>query len=259
MKNEENNSGKNNSISPRPSRFKFSNNRLEPAPAREPAHREHQRVPEPVLPSQPHLTGRKHQHTEKTGPLIFNLATLLRDFEGAHRDYDFEQEVLNMAQEEGEKPAEARNITGRVRFTKVRDTVLAQGQGEADVVLECVRCLNDFDYHVDYELEEVFRPLIDVTTGFPIKSETLEEETDLKLDANHLLNLGEAIRQQILVSLPINPLCGEDCPGLYNQLERINETDPEADIDEPDEEVEPEIVDKRWAALSKLLKDTPES
>jgi uncharacterized protein len=260
MKNEENNQPtKNSSISPRPSRFNFSNNRLAPRLPEEPTHREHLHTPEAVSPAQPHLTGRKHQHTEKTGPLIFNLATLLRDFEGAHRDYEFEQDVLHMALEEGEKPAEARDIKGHVRFTKVRGTILAQGQAEADLTLECVRCLNDFDYHIEIELEEIFRPLIDVTTGYPIKAETLEEESDLKLDANHLLNLGEAIRQQILVSLPINPLCGEDCPGLYNQLDRVNQVEsaPEK-VEQAGEAPEPEIVDERWAALSKLLKDKPE-
>lgn len=163
-----------------------------------------------------------------------------------------------MALEEGEKPAQARNIQGHVRFTKVAGNILAQGQAEADVTLECVRCLNDFDYHLEIELEEIFRPLIDVTTGYPIKAETLEEETDLKLDANHLLNLGEAIRQQILVSLPINPLCGEDCPGLYNQLDRINQAESNPESTEQAGEAEPEIVDKRWAALSKLLENTPQ-
>jgi len=257
MKNEENNTSNSNGPLPaRNTRFNFTNNRVTPPPpARRdlPAH-------EKANPSQPHLTGRKQQHTEKTGPLIFNVATLLRDFEGAHRDFDFAQDVLDMDMEEGEKPAEATNVTGHIRFTRVRGNILAQGQGEADVVLECVRCLNDFDYHVNFEIEEVFRPLIDVTTGYPVKTESLEEESDLKLDANHLLNLGEAIRQQILVSLPINPLCGDDCPGLYSVLDRINATEYEPTVEETGlaeteatGEAEPEVIDKRWAALSKLL------
>ena len=257
MKNDENNtSNSNGSLPPRNTRFNFSNNRVTSTSLSQrdlPAH-------EKPIPSQPHLTGRKHQHTEKTGPLIFNVATLLRDFEGTHRDYDFEQDVLEMDMEECEKPVEATNDTGHVRVTKVRGSVLAQGQGEADVVLECVRCLNDFDYHVQFDIEEVFRPMIDITTGYPVKTESLEEESDLKLDANHLLNLGEAIRQQILVSLPINPLCGEDCPGLYSVLDRINASDGEHGVGDTEveaaEEAEPEVVDKRWAALTKLLENS---
>ena len=256
MNNNEENSNPNGSLPPRGTRFNFSNNRLTSTPPSQrdlPAH-------ERAIPAQPHLTGRKQQHTDKTGPLIFNVAGLLRDFEGAHRDYDFEQDVLNMGLEEGEKPAQATNVTGHIRFTKVRGSVLAQGEGEADVVLECVRCLNDFDYHVHYDIEEVFRPLIDITTGYPVKTESLEEESDLKLDANHLLNLGEAIRQQILVSLPINPLCGDDCPGLYNVLDRINASgdENEAETATEDEEAESEVIDKRWAALSKLLENNPD-
>lgn len=256
MKNNEEN---NNSTGPLPSRntrFNFSNNRVTPNPPSQRNHPDHERA----TPAQPHLTGRKYQHTEKTGPLIFNVAGLLRDFEGAHRDYDFEQDVLDMDLEEGEKPVQATNVTGHIRFTKVRGSILAQGDGEADVILECVRCLNDFDYHVQLDIEEVFRPMIDITTGYPVKTESLEEESDLKLDANHLLNLGEAIRQQILVSLPINPVCGDDCPGLYSVLDRINAAGDENEAEETTEaeEAEPEVVDKRWAALSKLLENKPE-
>ncbi|MBN9387049.1 MAG: DUF177 domain-containing protein [Chloroflexi bacterium] len=256
MNNNGENNNQNGSLPPRNTRFNFSNNRLTSAPPSQrdlPAH-------ERAIPAQPHLTGRKQQHTDKTGPLVFNVASLLRDFEGAHRDYDFEQDVLPMGLEEGEKPVQATNITGHIRFTKIRGSILTQGQGEADVVLECVRCLNDFEYHVIYDIEETFRPLIDITTGYPVKTESLEEESDLKLDANHLLNLGEAIRQQILVSLPINPVCGDDCPGFSSILERVNATDSEAEDATPaeEEEAEPEVIDKRWAALSKLLENEPE-
>ena len=227
MKNEENSTSSDNA---RRSRFNFSQ-------------------PNPL--SQPHLTGRKMQHTDKIGPLIFNVSSLLSDNEGARREYEYDQDVLPLSLEEGQKPAEATNIEGIVRFMKVRHDILTQGAGEADVVLECVRCLNDFDYHVNYELEEVFRPSIDVLSGIPVKLETEEDDADLKIDANHLLNLGEAIRQQILVSLPLRPVCGEDCPGLVAELERVNQQPSLVEVVVEEEEVP---IDKRWEALSQLLK-----
>ena len=251
----------NNSQTPR-SRFNFTNNRLTPTTTPSPVEKLQHEPADSRSVSQPHLGGRKHQHTEKTGPLIFNVATLLRDPEGSHRDYDFEQDRLPMAQEPGEKPEEATNITGHVRLTRIRHDVLTQGKGEADVVLECVRCLNDFEYHVNFELEEVFRPSIDITSGLLVKAETLDEESDLKLDANHLLNLGEAIRQQILVSLPLKPICGEDCPGLSEVLARVNQSTTVEIEEEAEEEEAEEIappVDKRWAALAQLLQKDDES
>lgn len=248
----------------RRSRFNFTNNRLEtpPPPTPRPSRpaREKEADPGPRLVSQPHLTGRKGAHTEKTGSLIFNVSTLLHEFEGSHRDYDYEQDRLSLLLEgeADEKPTEATNIHGHVRLVKVLRDVLAQGPGEADVVLECVRCLNDFDYHVEYNLEEVYRPLIDLISGLPVQAETPDDEDDLKLDANHLLNLGEAIRQQILVSVPINPVCGDDCPGLADVLARVNSRstipDAEDDIEEEAEDDQtPALADPRWAALTQLL------
>lgn len=240
-----------NMENPRRSRFNFTNNRLQaPAPLENDSKSKSVPPAELKSVSQPHLGGRKQQHTDKTGPLIFNVSTLLRDHEGSHRNYDFEQAVLPLAQEEGEKPDEATEIAGHVRFTKVRHDVLVQGSGEAEVVLECVRCLNEYTEHIEYDLEEIYRPSIDVLSGLVVKVETPDDEDYLKLDANHLLNLGEAIRQQILVSLPINSH-HEDCPGLSDVLERVNQTTTVEDEEPEAEEVGP--VDKRWAALSQLL------
>ncbi len=257
MTNDDQNKPKTPGSAARRSRFNFNSN---PRPQFDlPAeHRHLARDPEPKPKaiSQPHLGGRRQLHTEKTGPLIFNVSTLLRDPEGSHRDYDFEQDRLALAQEEGDRPDEATNIKGHVRLTHIRHDILVQGQAEADVVLECVRCLSDTPYHVEVELEELYHPSIDLLTGLPVKTDLPTEEDDLKLDANHLLNLGEAIRQQILVSVPLNPVCGDDCPGYQSQLDLINSHTTLPDLpDEAEEETDDPspIIDKRWAALSQLL------
>ncbi len=200
---------------------------------------------------------RRTRLPQKDGPLIFNVAQLLRDHEGATRSYDYEQDSLHLNDALGEdiSSSEATNIKGHVKFTRVRHDILAQGPGEADVLLNCVRCLNDFEQHLEYELEEVFRPSIDVITGLPVSVELPEEEADLKIDANHLIDLGEAIRQQILVSLPMQPICGDDCPGLYEYLDKVNQTgddaEDEPEADEPEDEDEAP-ADPRWSALSKI-------
>lgn len=252
MTNNNQNLNGNNSGGPvRRSRFNFTSNR--PQQSLAPEHQHLARDPEPDKRPR----SRKSPKAEKSGPLIFNVSTLLHEHEGSHRDYEFEQDRLQLTEEEGEKPEEATNIKGEVRLTKVRHDILAQGRAEAEVVLECVRCLRDFDQHVEVELEDIYHPTIDLLTGLPVKTEIPEEEADLKLDDNHLLNLGEALRQQILVSLPINPVCGDDCPGYQATLDRINSSSTLPDSDEA-EEAEEEAdtpVDKRWSALSKLLEN----
>ncbi len=244
MKNNFSNSDKDFGAPVRRSRFNISTNRVTPAIPPEFA-----RAPRPARTAHP-----KGPRPDKNGPLIFNVATLLREPEGSHRDYDYEQARLSLTEVVGEKPAEATNIEGHIRLTKVRQDVLAQGLGQADVILECVRCLTDYEQALEFELEDVYHPTIDLISGLPAAAETPEEEAELKLDDNHLLNLGEAIRQQILVSIPISPLCREDCPGLLADLERVNESSTLPDLEEAEaEEEEPIVVDKRWAALSQLL------
>jgi uncharacterized protein len=227
----------------RRSRFNFSNNKLDPLTTEKTAKAGRRpRTGDAVKP--------KPERPAKDGPLIFNVATLLREPEGAHREYEYEQTALKLSDDPEDKPNEARNIEGFIKLTKVRKDVLTQGDGVADVTLECVRCLRDYEQEVEYEIEEIFRPSIDVFTGYAVQLEDAKDAGDLRIDGNHLLNLGEAIRQQILVSLPVAPVCGDDCPGYGAIMERVNsDVQPSADVD--DEVATP--ADPRWAALSQLL------
>ncbi len=237
--------------SPR-SRFNFSSNRLAaPAPTSVP-------IPE-RLPSKPKSTKRgstahlkqifgrgKELVSQERSPLVFNVAQLMQDTEGSTREYDVEADELVLIAEDNQV---ARNIEGHVRFTKIRNEILAQGSFEADVNMSCVRCLEEFSDLVEIELQEEYEPSIEVATGLPVTLEDLEDEEKLKINPNHMLNLGEALRQQFLVSLPMQPICRLDCPGLYDYVERANADVPEAEA-EPAADTP---IDKRWAALSQLL------
>ena len=102
------------------------------------------------------------------------------------------------------------------------------------VELECVRCLERFETEFSGEIEGEFRPSIDVRTGIPLP---LPQDIDtFVIDNNHELDLNELLRQVAVVSLPMQPLCREDCPGI-----ELSDTD---DSDEGDE---------RLAVLNKLL------
>lgn len=237
--------------SPR-SRFNFSNNRLS---APEPPE-----ITPPPSPPAPRHNKRVGQFSrgkalldEERSPLVFNVAQLMRDYEGSTREYEVEADELNLDEEDNQF---ARNIVGHIRFTKVRHDILVQGPFRADINMICVRCLEDFVAPVEIELEEMFKPSIDIGTGLPVgidEDEDEDDEDNLRIDPNHMLNLSEALRQQFLVSLPMHPLCREDCPGLYTYVEAANADVPAAE-EEAETQDEDEPVDKRWSALSQLLK-----
>jgi uncharacterized protein len=94
------------------------------------------------------------------------------------------------------------------------------------------------------EFSEEYQQIVDVSTGIDVALETELDEDTSRIDDNHILDIGEVLRQEILIALPMRPDCGDQCPGPdLTSLES----------DGADEEP----VDDRLAALAKLL-DEPE-
>jgi uncharacterized protein len=146
--------------------------------------------------------------------LVYNLAQLLKERVGATRRLPVETPLLALYSEDGDR-VEAHDLKGEVKVTRLTDGLLVQGDIEAQVALECSRCLDDFLLPVDASLEEQFQPSIDIESGHPIKRAEFDLDDNIfMLDPNHLMDLTEPIRQALLVALPMRPLCREDCKGL---------------------------------------------
>ncbi len=184
--------------------------------------------------------------------IIYNVAQLLKDAVGGHRDYDFAEPSLELSED-----MTATDVSGHVRLTRLNKSVLAKGRVVATVTLQCRRCLEDYTTEIATDFEDRYYPTVDVGSGHPVEfgdeAANGEEEVDaLRIDANHGLDLGELLRQVIILALPIMPLCREDCPGLPAPsgvlVHLANEDDDEDDADDAP-------IDSRLAALARLLED----
>ena len=188
------------------------------------------------------------------GDLVFNVAQLLKERVGATRKLHFDSEDLVLDVEAGEAAGDALHahaLRGDVKVTRLTNSLLVQGDLNADVTLECSRCLDNFALPVDARLEEQFFPTIDVETGAPVRrAEFEQDDLSFEIDANHLMDLTEPVRQALLVALPMKPLHSEDCKGICLQCgANLNEMDC-GHADEP--------VDNRWTGLRELrLEDFP--
>ncbi|MCO8127014.1 YceD family protein [Acidimicrobiia bacterium EGI L10123] len=101
----------------------------------------------------------------------------------------------------------------------------------------CRRCLDDVTGHVDVALREIAQ-------RSPIDDEIYPIDDDL-------LDLQPMVDELVLASLPIAPLCADDCPGP--DPERFpTVTEDEVAAAAAAEEPPP---DPRWAALSELRFD----
>lgn len=91
-------------------------------------------------------------------------------------------------------------LTGYIRIIGTKDGVITAGRLEADVELECDRCLRLFPHHLT----------------FPVHAEFRDEPEDdqFPIDAQGRIDLAEPVRQEIEVHLPLQRLCQDDCSGL---------------------------------------------
>jgi uncharacterized protein len=126
---------------------------------------------------------------------------------GQTRSYDFEgTEVLDLGD------WSATDIRGHAKFTLTNFEVLANIEASGILHLTCARCLEQFTTPIGVVFEEEFVPSIDIQTGLP--SSTPVSDDALPISRDHMIDLGEAIRQQFLLSMDLIPVCGSDCRGL---------------------------------------------
>ncbi|MGC8875091.1 MAG: YceD family protein [Chloroflexia bacterium] len=138
--------------------------------------------------------------------LKFNVAQLLLAPVGTTRSYDIDEAVFYADE------MEVRGLHGHVLLTRLREDILLQGTLDAEVTLECSRCLERYVQPLHMEMELEFQPSVAVATGEPLPPP--EDDSVFVIDGQHILDLTDAIREQIILNLPMRPLCHDDCLGL---------------------------------------------
>jgi uncharacterized protein len=86
------------------------------------------------------------------------------------------------------------------------------GSVQTTLELPCSRCLEPFALPVDAAFDLRYQPQV-LNTG---EGEREIEEDDLTTAfyENETIDLGQLMREQFYLALPMKPLCGEDCRGL---------------------------------------------
>ncbi|MBN1643538.1 MAG: DUF177 domain-containing protein [Dehalococcoidales bacterium] len=135
-------------------------------------------------------------------------------------------------------------VKGEITLTRTHRSILAQGTLTASVRMTCSRCLKPFGSKIRLNVQEEYFPTIDIVTGEKMSSP--EEEGSFTIDEHHVLDLTEAIRQYIVMALPMKPLCRENCAGLCSICGK--------DLNEGDCGCRETETDPRWAELLKLKK-----
>jgi uncharacterized protein len=115
------------------------------------------------------------------------------------------------------------------------------GELQTDVGMVCSNCLNSLQINVISKLNELF-----VQDGYEV-SDLDSDEDDYNYIIGQEIDLKPFIMQEILLSLPMKPLCQEHCKGLC----------PECGVNknQGDCTCKTERVDPRLAGLADLFKE----
>lgn len=173
--------------------------------------------------------------------MLFNVAQLMKSEVGASFETDF-QEDDEVILDDGFKVAGP--LEGHVRMRRTNQGLLVDGWVDLTLECNCTRCLKDFEQLMHVTFAEQFYPTVDILTGMPMPA--FDEEEVFPLDDHHQLDLTEAVRQNVLIALPMVTICQEDCQGLCSQCGKDLNLGPCA--------CKPE-VDSRLSVLEKLLQD----
>jgi uncharacterized protein len=123
-----------------------------------------------------------------------------------------------------------------LRLEAVMEGVLVTGTAYAALEGECARCLEPISDEVEVRFQELF--VYDDQDVDP------DEELEVSTLQGDLVDLEPLLRDAVVLALPFQPLCQDDCPGLCPECGVRLADDPDHAHDAP--------VDPRWAALGAL-------
>jgi uncharacterized protein len=124
-----------------------------------------------------------------------------------------------------------------LRLEAVMEGVLVTGTARAGLEGECARCLEEIREEIVADFQELFAY---EESG----SATDGEDDEVRQLDGDLLDLEPTLRDAVVLALPFQPLCRDDCPGLCAECGARLADDPGHQHEEP--------IDPRWAALQGL-------
>lgn len=158
-------------------------------------------------------------------------------------DEEFQPGAIKLGQEVRQLgPLRMRGRAALVREhegrTVVADLRLA-GKLSGTVELSCARCLEAVQLKVSRAFDLLYRPLDKVRGADEIFIS--EAETEIGFYSGDGLELEDALREQILLEVPLKMLCREDCKGLCPQCGK--------DLNRESCACVQQTADARWNAL----------
>ncbi|RME04414.1 MAG: DUF177 domain-containing protein [Planctomycetota bacterium] len=104
-----------------------------------------------------------------------------------------------------------KNVWIDLEFRRQKKNIFALGSLRGEMITNCARCLAEFILPVQMRIQVRFCPKVPPTSTL---QELSEQDLDVCYYEKDFIDVDAHIRENFLLSLPIKPLCQEDCAGL---------------------------------------------
>ena len=136
----------------------------------------------------------------------------LREVRGSEERVERTFAADEISAEPGEDYTIAGPVVLRLRLLKDGDKFRLRGRVEGRLWLSCSRCLESFDVPADLPIDLIYLPQAE--NGGDGESEISDEDLSTGFYRDDQIDLGLVVREQLQLSLPMKPLCGDGCCGL---------------------------------------------
>lgn len=136
--------------------------------------------------------------TNPRRPFRLNVGFVIHQEVGYKHEFSFEYEKIQISDD-----LDLRHFEGVATIGRTPQGLIVQAKFSAEINLECVRCLNEFDQNLKWNFTELYA----------FNSRSVSDSGLIIPDDAHI-DLQPLIREYALLEVPIKPLCKPTCKGL---------------------------------------------
>jgi len=104
------------------------------------------------------------------------------------------------------------HLVGEVHLERHGHDILVRGHLEGTLQVICSRCLVAYSHPVEADFDLLLAPA--PTAAGREEEELSRADLDVDYYTGEVVNLENILREQVLLTLPLKPLCSETCQGI---------------------------------------------
>lgn len=103
-------------------------------------------------------------------------------------------------------------VFAKISIERSNSEVIIKGAIKSEIEQQCSRCLRNYTIEISTPIMAIYHPIEDINKEE--QYELKEEELETGFYKNDILDIDEILIEQLLLNIPMKPLCSPDCKGL---------------------------------------------